>query len=227
MNATSSYPVRRIAAFAGVAALSFLAACAEKKAPVLPPSPAVSPSTAMLTAGDQVMLYVEGDTALSKTFTVREGVLIDLPNVGTVSLAGVPRANIESHLNTQLAKYIRKPSVRARALVRIGVVGEVTHPGFYTVSPETGLADAIAQAGGVTQGARVDGLQVTRDGKIQTEEAPARRALASGTSIDQLGMISGDQLVIPPRRDPDRNLRMIGVLATVPAAILSLVLLSR
>jgi protein involved in polysaccharide export with SLBB domain len=219
---------RRLATCAGAVFLAFAGqACRSGKPPVMPPSPAVSPATAKLSAGDQVVLVVEGDTALSKTFTVREGVVIDLPQIGSVSLAGVPRAQISSHLNTQLAKYLRNPTVRARALVRIGVLGEVVHPGFYTVSPETGLADALAQAGGVTQLARVDALTINRNGMIHTDEEPARRALAAGTSIDQLGMVSGDQVVIPLRKDPERNLRVIGVLAAIPAALLSIAFLVR
>jgi protein involved in polysaccharide export with SLBB domain len=219
---------RRFAAGAIVALFALVAqGCRSSKPPVLPPSPAVSPATAKLSAGDQVVLVVEGDTALSKTYTVREGVVIDLPQIGSVSLAGVPRAQIGSHLNTQLGKYLRNPTIRARALVRIGVLGEVVHPGFYTVSPETGIADALAQAGGVTQTARIDALTINRNGMIQTDEEPARRALAAGTSIDQLGVMSGDQVVIPLRKDPERNLRVIGVLAAIPAALLSIAFLVR
>jgi polysaccharide export outer membrane protein len=224
----TSMNFRRIIACSAAVVLSIVAqGCRSSKPPVLPPSPAVSPATAKLSAGDQVVLVVEGDTALSKTFTVREGVVIDLPQIGSVSLAGVPRAQISSHLNTQLAKYLRNPTIRARALVRIGVLGEVVHPGFYTVSPETGIADALAQAGGVTQTARIDALTINRNGMIQTDEEPARRALAAGTSIDQLGVMSGDQVVIPLRKDPERNLRVIGVLAAIPAALLSIAFLVR
>jgi protein involved in polysaccharide export with SLBB domain len=227
-DSLTSINIRRLVTCVGAVVLSIAAqGCRSSKPPVLPPSPAVSPATAKLSAGDQVVLVVEGDTTLSKTFTVREGVLIDLPTIGPISLAGVPRAQIESHMNTQLAKYLRKPTVRARALVRIGVLGEVAHPGFYTVSPETGIADALAQAGGVTQLARIDALTINRNGMIQTDEEPARRALAAGTSIDQLGMVSGDQVVVPLRKDPERNLRVIGVMAAIPAALLSIALLAR
>src|SRR5881396_146123 len=82
-------------------------------------------------AGDRILLRVEGDSALSDTFTVVAGPALRLPLIGEIPLAGVPRADVEAHLTRELGRYIKAPVVQARALVRVSVVGQVTRPGFY------------------------------------------------------------------------------------------------
>src|ERR1044072_2536722 len=112
--------------------------------------------------GDRVLLHVEGDSALSDTFTVVAGPAIRLPDIGEISLAGVCRTDLESHLQHELSRYIKDAVVQARALIRVSVVGEVAHPGFYAVPIDLVLPDALMLAGGATQTARVDKLRVVR-----------------------------------------------------------------
>ena len=75
--------------------------------------------------GDRVLLHVEGDSALSDTFTVVAGPALRLPDIGEISLAGVRRTDLESHLQHELSRYIKDPVVQARALIRVSVTGEV------------------------------------------------------------------------------------------------------
>src|SRR5919201_5714576 len=112
--------------------------------------------------GDRILLHVEGDSALSDTFTVVAGPALRLPNIGDISLAGIPRANLETHLTTELGRYIKDPVVQARALIRVSVAGEVGKPGYYAVPIDLVLADALMLAGGATKDARVDQLKIMR-----------------------------------------------------------------
>src|SRR5207249_6695292 len=98
---------------------------------------AQTPTTAFQ-AGDRILLHVEGDSALSDTFTVVAGPALRLPEIGEISLAGVPRANLEAHLTRELGRFIKDPVVQARALIRVSVLGEVTRPGYYAVPVEIG-----------------------------------------------------------------------------------------
>src|SRR2546430_14391553 len=93
---------------------------------------AQTPATAFQ-VGDRILLHVEGDSALTDTFTVVAGPALRLPDIGEISLAGVRRTDLEAHLTQQLSRYIKDPVVQARALIRVSVVGEVTRPGFYAV----------------------------------------------------------------------------------------------
>jgi protein involved in polysaccharide export with SLBB domain len=213
--------------FAFVAAVLVLISAACRSAPEPAPSPSVvQPPSLTIAAGDRIYMYVEGERALSDTFTVRPNGAIDLPMIGSVQVSGVRRTDVQSHLTTQLSRYLKSPVVRANAFVRVGVLGEVARPGFYAVPPEAGVADMLASAGGPTQVAKVESMRVDRDGRVVTSDGEVRRALSKGTSISQLGVTSGDQFVVP-RRDPDRSLRTLAVLATIPAAILGIMAISR
>ena len=66
--------------------------------------------------GHRILLFVDSDTALSDTFTVRADQKLLLPNLPEISLAGVLDSELQSYLETQLARYIRNPNVRAQAL---------------------------------------------------------------------------------------------------------------
>ena len=54
--------------------------------------------------GDQIALVVEGQQALSDTFSVRAGGVLFLPQIGDVSVAGLLRSEVESRLHDQLAR---------------------------------------------------------------------------------------------------------------------------
>src|SRR6267378_4574583 len=114
--------------------------------------------------GDRILLRVEGDSALSDTFTVVAGPALRLPAIGEISLAGVRRTDLEAHLTRELGRYLKDPVVQARALIRVSVVGEVTRPGYYAVPTDLVLADALMVAGGPTQDAKVDQLRILRGG---------------------------------------------------------------
>ena len=104
-------------------------------------------------AGDRILLRVEGDSALSDTFTVVAGPALRLPIFGEISLAGVSRSDLEAHLTRELGRYIKNPVVQARALIRVSVLGEVTRPGFYAVPVDLVLPDALMLADRLTMGA--------------------------------------------------------------------------
>ena len=172
--------------------------------------------------GDRILLQVEGDDSLTDTFTVEAGPALKLRAIGTVSLAGVRRADLESYLARELAKYLRSPVVHAHVLVRMAILGEVEHPGFYAVPADLVLGDALMRAGGPTRDARVERLRVERDRAVIWEGERLRRAIAEGKTLDQMGLKAGDQVVVPRRGDPESKFRMLAILVTLPAAVYGL-----
>lgn len=170
-------------------------------------------------AGDRVLLRVEGDSALSDTFTVVAGPALRLPNIGEVSLAGVRRTDLEAHLTRELHRYIKDPVVTARALIRISVVGEVSRPGFYAVPIDLVLPDALMLAGGATQAARVDRLVIVRGNASLWSGGRLQAAIARGATLDELGVRAGDRLEVPKQRDPESKWRIFGIIAATAATV--------
>ncbi len=177
--------------------------------------------------GDRVLLYVEGDSALSDTFTVVAGPALRLPIIGEIPLAGVSRADVETHLTRELGRYIKDPVVQARALVRVSVVGQVTRPGFYAVPTDLVLADALMLAGGATQEARVDRLRILRGNSALWSGTQLQTAIAQGATLDQLGIRAGDRIQVPGQRDPESKWRIAGMVVTTLATVVTVVALTR
>src|SRR5256886_11500544 len=133
-----------------------LAALAVMAGPLAAQDPKPTPATGFQ-VGDQISLQVEGDTALSHTFTVGAGPALTLPVIGAIPLAGVQRAVVETYLTQQLGRYVKSPVVHAKALVRLSILGEVERPGFYAVPADAVMGDALMVAGGPTRDAQGGG----------------------------------------------------------------------
>ena len=173
--------------------------------------------------GDRILLHVEGDSALSDTFTVVAGPALRLPIIGEIALAGVRRTDLEAHLTRELGRYIKDPVVQARALIRVSVVGEVIRPGFYAVPVDLVLPDALMLAGGATQSARVDRLRILRGNASLWSGTDLQAAIARGATLDELGIRAGDRIQVPPRGDPESKWRVVGIIVTTLATAVTVV----
>lgn len=151
-------------------------------------------------AGDQVTLAVQGQDQLTGTFTVvstMTGVALRLPQLGDIPLNGVLRSEVEAHLRTEIARYIRDPVVHAESTIRISILQGVERPGFYSVGAEDLLTDVLMLAGGPHPQAKLDKIRIERGKeKIWTGEA-LQQAIAQGRTLDQLSLRAGDRVIIP------------------------------
>ena len=176
--------------------------------------------------GDRILLHVEGDSALSDTFTVVAGPALRLPIIGEIALAGVRRTDLEAHLTRELGRYIKDPVVQARALIRVSVVGEVIRPGFYAVPVDLVLPDALMLAGGATQSARVDRLRILRGNASLWSGTDLQAAIARGATLDELGIRAGDRIQVPPRGDPESKWRVAGIIIGSVATVVGIIALT-
>jgi len=174
--------------------------------------------------GDRILLQVEGEPTLSDTFTVGLGGQLTLPLVGAVPLGGVLRSELQEYLTRRLAQNLRDPEVRTRSFVRLSIQGAVTHPGYFGVPADALLSDAVMAAGGTTQEANVARLRIERNGKPLWEGKALQQAIAEGRTLDDAGLVAGDQYIVPRRGGATAGdvLRFGGVLLSIPLTIYSL-----
>jgi polysaccharide biosynthesis/export protein len=177
--------------------------------------------------GDQILLEVEGDTQFTHTFSVGPGPALRLPVIGAIPLAGVPRTRVEAYLSEQLGRYMKNPVVHTKVLVRLGVLGEVEHPGYYAVPAGAVVSDALMAAGGPTKDAKFTAARIEREGKGLYEGNAFQDAFARGMTIEGLGLRTGDRIIVPRRVDSESRWRIIGIIAGIPAAIIIATQLSR
>ena len=174
--------------------------------------------------GDRIFMMVEAETALSDTFTVREGPVIALPDLGDVSLYGVLRAELDGHLTAFIERFVRRPTVAARPLIPLTVVGGVVAPGFYTVPTDGLFTDILTFAGGPSVNAKINDIEVERDGETLYDKVYIAQAIVEGRTIDHLSLQAGDQIVVPQDNPGGGFLGVIGVIGaiiSIPVAILA------
>jgi len=163
--------------------------------------------------GDRIALTVEGPQNISDTVLVRDGLILRLPGLGDISLAGVKRADAQKYLTQQISKFIRDPIVHATPLVRIAVLGQVGRPGFYTMPSDVLLSDVVMRAGGPTGTADLSRTVVKRGSEDVISKEQVANALSSGMTLDQLHIAPGDQMVVgeKPSSSFDTILKVVGV----------------
>ena len=149
--------------------------------------------------GDQIVISVEGDHGLPDTLVVEGGPAVLLPNMGTVSLEGILRSELQVHLAAELGQYLKDPPVRVWPTIRLTIGGMVQSPGFYTFPAALPLGDAIMAAGGPSAGARMDDIKIRRQGQTLVGGEGVQAAIALGQTFDQLGLRPGDEIYVPEK----------------------------
>jgi hypothetical protein len=149
--------------------------------------------------GDRLVITVQGEQALSDTFTVLDDQTITLPDMAPMSLRGVLRSELQDKLREHVSQYIRAPSVTAQALLRVGILGSVARPGYYSIRADQALGDLPTLAGGLTAESELGKTKILRNGQEFWPRDDVRRAMASGVSVDVLGMKGGDEFMVGRR----------------------------
>jgi protein involved in polysaccharide export with SLBB domain len=150
--------------------------------------------------GDRVLVTVRGPGGFSDTLTVRSGPQLELPQVAPLPLAGVLRSELLDKLTAHISQFIRDPIVSARPLLRVGILGDVGHPGYYYASADLPLSDVLMVAGGPSTDADLTKVEVRRGGQTLLGPRETHAALGAGRSMDMLHMQAGDEITVGRQR---------------------------
>lgn len=169
--------------------------------------------------GDRIALTVQGETTLTDTFVVGSGaeLLLPPPTVGSMSLKGVLRSELQDKMAEYVSRFRNNAMVRAQPLLRLSVQGEVAKAGIYAVPADAQLADALMAAGGTTQFAKANTVTIERNGKAFWKGS------AFNTDLDMLGVRDGDQIMVGSNRPGGTdNLRMVALLVSIAGGLYGL-----
>jgi polysaccharide export outer membrane protein len=185
-----------------------------------PPLVSGAGSSYSLRSGDIVRIDVWGQTAYSGQFQVDERGILLYPVVGEIDTKDLTVADLRDRVRAGLETVFNAPFVTVTPLFRMAVLGEVSRPGLYTVDPTLSVIDVVALAGGPTRNGDLNKIQVVREG--EQLEVSFRRDVMQGRSLQEIGVRSGDQILVARRaftRD-DLALLLQGVSITLSLAIL-------
>lgn len=173
--------------------------------------------------GEVVGLEVRGQPQWTGSFTIQPDQTLVLPGVPPIDMDGVLYSEAQDVIHAGLGTVLRDPQVEIDTRMRIGVVGEVTIPGYYDVSGSMMVSDVLMLAGGPTTRAATENLRVRRFGETVLQ---GPELTAPGLTLDDLGIRPGDSLDMPSTEGKYLLLRNIGIALGIvlsSAAIIALV----
>ena len=169
-----------------------------------------------LGSGDRVSINIFQVPQYSGEFEVLVNGTVNLPQIGGVVLEGLTLEQAASLIATQYesARILRQPRitvslVASRPLI-IGIAGEVHRPGSYTLSLEGSklptVSRAIKIAGGITQSANLQQVQLRRprrDGSEEIINVNLWQLLQTGDLSYDSSLRDGDTIFIPTMNEID------------------------
>lgn len=148
---------------------------------------------------DVIEVSVWGYPDLTKVIIVLPDGKITLPLVGAVAAAGQRVEQLTRALQRAYSVYVINPNVtvivKEFRRVRVSVLGQVVRPGAYTLSPGSGIVDAISAAGGTTEVAAMTEVRLLRSG-AQATIVNLERLLA-GDEQANVALRGGETIVVP------------------------------
>lgn len=178
---------------------------------------------AVLGAGDAVQVLFFGHEELSGEYLVNERGEIQYPLAGNVRVAGLTGGEAEAALRHALREYFETPPITVTPLIRVNVFGAVVAPGIYGLQPSMSLLDAIGRAGGPAREADVDRMVLVRDGTYYRLDL--RDALRAARNLAQLGVRTGDVIIVPERPRTTETLTRVTALVSVLLAATNTIIL--
>lgn len=170
--------------------------------------------------GDVVMLQVSGDSRMDNSYAVTPERSIIVPGAGEISVAGLLRSELESHLGEVMARFVRNPVVRAEPLMRLQISGAVSRPGFYTVPASMPIPDLLMQfANGPTQQSEMRRSKIRRGGTEILSGSAVEEAIRLARSIDAMSLQAGDEIFVGQRPSGGNLFRILGGVGTVVSLI--------
>jgi len=151
--------------------------------------------------GDELRIQVWGQVTLNGHYTVDRAGNIYIPQVGTLQVAGLPFAQIQEHLKSQMARVFRNFDLNVNMgqlrSIQVFVVGQARRPGNYTISSLSTLTNALFATGGPLPQGSMRHIQLKRSGKVVVD-FDLYDLLERGDKTNDVQLLPGDVIYIPP-----------------------------
>lgn len=172
--------------------------------------------------GDRILIRVMQDSTLSDTFTVRLDRVLEVRSIPPISLAGVLDVELKGHLEKEIAKYIKSPTITVTPLVRVAILGAVGRPGFYQLPLDQSMSDVIMQTGGPTANADLQKVVTRRGtgGAVILDGKAMQEALRLSKTVGDVAIRDGDEITVAEKKTSTFNFGAVLQGAVVVAGLL-------
>ena len=169
-----------------------------------------TPKNYILSAGDELLINVWGDSELNLKLKVSPEGTILIPNLGPVSVSGLTIETAENRIRQELGRIMStlsgntdgantfvSVSLSQIRSIKVNIVGEVVAPGTYTLPSFATLFNALYAAGGVNEIGSLRGIKVYRNSK-EVAKLDAYDYLLNGKYNTNIRLEENDMVIVSP-----------------------------
>ena len=169
-----------------------------------------TPKGYVLSAGDELLINVWGDSELNLKLKVSPEGTILIPNLGPVSVSGLTIETAENRIRQELGRIMStlsgdtdgantfvSVSLSQIRSIKVNIVGEVVAPGTYTLPSFATLFNALYVAGGVNEIGSLRGIKVYRNSK-EVAKLDVYDYLLNGKYNTNIRLEENDMVIVSP-----------------------------
>ena len=169
-----------------------------------------TPKGYVLSAGDELLINVWGDSELNLKLKVSPEGTILIPNLGPVSVSGLTIETAENRIRQELGQIMStlsgdtdgantfvSVSLSQIRSIKVNIVGEVVAPGTYTLPSLATLFNALYAAGGVNEIGSLRGIKVYRNSK-EVAKLDVYDYLLNGKYNTNIRLEENDMVIVSP-----------------------------
>ena len=169
-----------------------------------------TPKNYILSAGDELLINVWGDSELNLKLKVSPEGTILIPNLGPVSVSGLTIETAENRIRQELGRIMStlsgntdgantfvSVSLSQIRSIKVNIVGEVVAPGTYTLPSFATLFNALYAAGGVNEIGSLREIKVYRNSK-EVAKLDVYDYLLNGKYNTNIRLEENDMVIVSP-----------------------------
>ena len=169
-----------------------------------------TPKNYILSAGDELLINVWGDSELNLKLKVSPEGTILIPNLGPISVSGLTIETAENRIRQELGRIMStlsgntdgantfvSVSLSQIRSIKVNIVGEVVAPGTYTLPSFATLFNALYTAGGVNEIGSLRGIKVYRNSK-EVAKLDVYDYLLNGKYNTNIRLEENDMVIVSP-----------------------------
>lgn len=127
----------------------------------------------LIGSGDKLEISVWKDDSLTRIVTVRPDGKISFPLIGQVKVSGKTVAQVKEGLEAKIKRFIPETElnvdVREINSMKIYIIGKVNKPGYFVLSENIDVLQALAIAGGINTFAKKNKIKIFRKTMNKTD----------------------------------------------------------
>ncbi len=158
------------------------------------------PAGYVLGPGDQLLIRAWGKIDLDSRVTVDRNGQINLPRVGTLTVAGLRYEQVEGFLHSAISALFKDFELNVALgqlrSIQVFVLGDARQPGAYTVSSLSTLVDALFASGGPSATGTMRHILLRREGGT-IAEFDIYDLIEKGDKSRDVRLLPGDVIFIP------------------------------